>query len=82
MPRTAAVAIILLVVCAGLAALFFFIPRMAKEAMTLIDRFPLSCNLSEVLGGIQDRMDSMGIPKGIQDTVSMYADFSKKGNRQ
>ena len=81
MPRTAAVAIILLVVCAGLAAfVFFFIPRMAKEAMTLIDRFPAVMQfIRQVLGGIQDRMDSMGIPKGIQDSVSMYADsFQRK----
>ena len=81
MPRTAAVAIILLVVCAGLAAfVFFFIPRMAKEAMTLTDRFPAVMQfIRQVLGGIQDRMDSMGIPKGIQDSVSMYADsFQRK----
>ncbi len=76
MPRAAAISLILIAVGSAFAAfVFLFIPRMVKEALALVDRFPdIMRFIRRTLSSIQSRMDTMGIPKGIQNSIAAYAD--------
>jgi predicted PurR-regulated permease PerM len=79
--RSLAIGLIILAVGSLLAAfILLFIPRMINEFMALVDRFPLIMkHIRNALGTIQNRMETMGIPKGIQDSITAYADtFQKK----
>jgi predicted PurR-regulated permease PerM len=76
LPRAAAITLILLMVCSALAAFaLLFIPRMVREALALVDRFPMIMeSVQIILGNLQNHMETMGIPKGIQSSVAAYAD--------
>ncbi|HHY82279.1 MAG TPA: AI-2E family transporter [Clostridiales bacterium] len=81
MSRTAAIAVIILLAAALVAVVaLLFIPRIVNEALVLAERFPsIMQYIRNVLGSIQNRMETMGIPKGIQDSLTDYADtFQKK----
>ena len=75
-PRTAAIALILLVVGSFVAAFFLIlVPGMVKEALALVDRFPAIMKfIYNITSSIQKHMETMGIPKGIQDSITAYAD--------
>lgn len=81
MPRAVAISLILLVVGLALTAfVLLFIPRMVREALALAERFPIMMEyIRNMLRNIQNHMETMGIPKGIQDSLVAYADaFQKK----
>ena len=81
MSRTVAI-VVMFFLFSGLLAAFiiFFIPRMIGEALVLVERFPLIMQMIRgVLRKIQNHMETLGIPKGIQESVYAYADaFQKK----
>ena len=75
-PRIWAITVIVLSML-GLLALIviFFIPRMVNEVMVLADRFPaLMDSIRNVVGNIRTGMDTMGIPDGIQDSITSFID--------
>ena len=81
LPRSLAIGLIILAVGSLLTAfILLFIPRMINEFMTLVDRFPLIMqHIRKALGTIQTRVETLGIPKGIQDSITSYADtFQRK----
>jgi len=81
MPRTAAIALIILTAAALLSAIvLLFIPRIVNEALVLADRFPFIMEyIRNLLSSIQSRMETMGIPRSIQDSLTEYADaFQRK----
>lgn len=81
LPRSFAIGLIILTLGSIITAfILLFIPRMINEFTTLVERFPLIMQyIRNALGTIQNRMEIMGIPKGIQDSITSYADtFQKK----
>ncbi|NLC43517.1 MAG: AI-2E family transporter [Clostridiales bacterium] len=81
LPRSFAIGLIILTLGSIITAfILLFIPRMINEFTTLVERFPLIMQyIRNALGTIQNRMETMGIPKGIQDSITSYADtFQKK----
>ncbi len=81
LPRSFAIGLIILTLGSTITAfILLFIPRMINEFTTLVERFPLIMQyIRNALGTIQNRMETMGIPKGIQDSITSYADtFQKK----
>jgi predicted PurR-regulated permease PerM len=78
--RTAAIAVIILILGGLLASfIFLFIPQMAKEIAVMAERFPVFMRFVRgILGDIQRYMDKIGIPQGVQDSVLTYADTFQK----
>jgi predicted PurR-regulated permease PerM len=72
----------ILLVIAGILSLFvlFFIPRLIDEVLVLVDRFPSVMKFVRgVLSNIQYKMEAMGIPDGIRNSIVGYADtFQEK----
>lgn len=77
MPRVWAIAVIVLTMAALFALIILYlIPGLVSEIMVLTDRFPIMMKtMRNVLKGIQIRMEIMGIPASIQDSIVAYADF-------
>ena len=76
MSRAAAISLILLAVGAAIAAfLLLFIPGIIKEAIILVDRFPAIMKfIRKITSNMQNHMETMGIPKSIQDSITAYVD--------
>jgi len=76
MPRMAALLLIILTVGLIISVfVFLFLPRIIKETLTLVDRIPVVVQfIRNITNSIQNNMDNLGIPKGIQDSVAAYTD--------
>ena len=79
--RVWAIAGIVLTLAALLIVIaLFFLPRMANEVMELVERFPaLMASVRDALNNIQESMERMGIPDGVQSSLNEYLlTFQKK----
>ena len=76
LPRTAAILIIIISVGMIISGfIFLFLPRIIKEALTLADRLPVIVKLiRNTAHSIQNHMESLGVPKGIQNAILTYMD--------